>query len=112
MELKLFVFLVGSNSAAFSVKIDSSETIDELKEAILAKKPHDLKDIDADRLTLYKVALDGDDDKKLAHEAAQATRVESKLKPSFEVSDYFSTQPPRGNVSIVATLPHEFALGQ
>jgi hypothetical protein len=40
----------------FSVKIDPNETIDELKNHIKRKNPHDLKDVDAARLVLWKVS--------------------------------------------------------
>jgi hypothetical protein len=48
---KLYAYVVG-HGAAFSVPLDDVEDINDMKKAILKEKPNDLKDIDADRLTL------------------------------------------------------------
>jgi hypothetical protein len=55
--------VIGLGSSSFSVRIQSSETVYDLKKTIVKEKSHDLASIDADRLTLYKVELDTPDDK-------------------------------------------------
>ena len=49
----LTCFLIGSDGT-FQVKIDRTELVGNLKDAIKEKKPVALKDVDADQLTLYK----------------------------------------------------------
>ena len=39
------------------MSIDNDQTINDLKDAIKLKKVNDLKDIDADKLILYKVLM-------------------------------------------------------
>ena len=51
-ELKLFVFIIGFNTL-FSVNIQSSETVYDLKKSIRIENLNDLKGVDAARLTLY-----------------------------------------------------------
>ncbi|GMF30704.1 unnamed protein product [Phytophthora lilii] len=50
--------LVG-NAGVFGVKIDDSAQVWELKKAIKAEKPNDLKDIDADKLQLCLAKTEG-----------------------------------------------------
>ncbi|EGZ27014.1 hypothetical protein PHYSODRAFT_553734 [Phytophthora sojae] len=55
---KLFCAIVGVAGSAFSVRVDESDTVDDLKDAIKAKKPNDFKDIDADKLQLFLAKKD------------------------------------------------------
>nr|ALV13261.1 CRN112c [Phytophthora sojae] len=58
--VKLYCAVVGVAGSAFSVRVDESDTVDDLKKSIKAKKPNDLKDIDADKLELYVAKRDGE----------------------------------------------------
>ncbi|KAG0302864.1 hypothetical protein BGZ97_002144, partial [Linnemannia gamsii] len=49
-------------SNAFPVEIESTKTIGSLKELFKAKKTNDFQDVDADRLTLWRVSIPDDDD--------------------------------------------------
>ncbi|KAG0351335.1 hypothetical protein BGX24_007882, partial [Mortierella sp. AD032] len=67
--LTLFCLVDGeATSNAFSVKVPSSDTVDDLKELIKVKKAIAFSDIDADQLTLWRVSIpvvddnDNDDD--------------------------------------------------
>jgi Crinkler effector protein N-terminal domain len=57
--VKLFCALVGVRGSAFSVTIDASEFVGDLKDAIKLKKENDLKAVDADKLQLF-LARKGD----------------------------------------------------
>ncbi|GMF34897.1 unnamed protein product [Phytophthora lilii] len=50
--VKLFCAIVGVAGSAFSARVNKSDTVDDLKKAIKAEKPNDLKDVDADKLQL------------------------------------------------------------
>ncbi|KAL7688294.1 hypothetical protein Plhal304r1_c019g0066911 [Plasmopara halstedii] len=50
--IKLFCAIVDTPGAAFSVRVDESDTVDDLKDAIKAKKPNKIK-CDADELRLF-----------------------------------------------------------
>ena len=58
IKLKIFCLLLPDPSRRlFSVSIDNDQTINDLKDAIKLKKVNDLKDIDVDKLILYKVLM-------------------------------------------------------
>ncbi|POM70106.1 Crinkler (CRN) family protein [Phytophthora palmivora] len=51
--VKLFCAIVGAAGSAFSVRVDESDTVDDLKGKIKEKKPNDLKNVDAKNLQLF-----------------------------------------------------------
>ncbi|KAF4028105.1 hypothetical protein GN244_ATG20237 [Phytophthora infestans] len=57
--VKLFCCIVGVAGSAFSVEVNEGKTVDDLKEAIKAKKTNDFKEVDADKLQLF-LAKKGD----------------------------------------------------
>jgi len=83
-------------------RVKSSETVGELKDAILKEKPDQLRDVDAYELVLYKVSLP--DDKTLEQSAAQALD-EELVVASKKLSELFPIKPPAGTVSIVVKIP-------
>ena len=112
MNLTLFCCLVGSNTP-FSVRISSSLTVDELKEMIKEKKPNDLKEIDADKLSLFKVSIPDEDD--LAQKLEDAVKASKPLRSTKKLSKLFSDEPPEETVHIAVKLPDDaresFAFG-
>ncbi|CAH0476301.1 unnamed protein product [Peronospora belbahrii] len=51
--VKLFCAIVGVEGSVFSVDIDASQSVADLKDAIRAKKPNDFKDVPAHLLQLF-----------------------------------------------------------
>ena len=107
-KLKLYVYVLGLGSSSFSVTLQNSKTVDDLKEAILIKKPDVLQGVDADQLTLFKVALP--DGKTLAQSAPQSLQHELDV-PSCPLYEEFETQPKAKRVSIIVTLHDGFGKG-
>jgi hypothetical protein len=103
-HLNLFVYVIGPGSSSFPVTMERSETVGHLKKAILKEKPNDLKDVDADRLILYKVELP--DDENLEQSAHDATKEELRV-PSRVLSKIFPSNLPEETVSILVGLPKE-----
>ena len=56
MQCKMFCMIISSGST-FPVKIDETKTVDHLKDAI-KKKENELRTVDADTLTLYRVEIE------------------------------------------------------
>ncbi|KAF9412654.1 hypothetical protein BGZ76_005145, partial [Entomortierella beljakovae] len=57
-KVQIFCILDGQNSStAFSIKIAPTDTVDDLKDAIKLKNPNDFRNIDANKLILWKVAI-------------------------------------------------------
>jgi hypothetical protein len=100
-ELCLYVYVIGLSNS-FPVDIKRSQTVGHLKDAILKKNPHDLKDIDARHLDLYKVDILNDDD--LEQMAPQATREKLGV-PYRKLSEIFTTDPAEEVVSILVEIP-------
>ncbi|KAI9508625.1 hypothetical protein F5148DRAFT_1353028 [Russula earlei] len=86
--LKLFVYS-SELGHLLLVKINKSETVYELKEAILQESPNILKDIDAGQLNLYVVDLL--DDEHIAKAAEEATEGQQPLKSSHSLARVFET---------------------
>ncbi|KAI9994096.1 hypothetical protein PInf_016660 [Phytophthora infestans] len=49
----LFCAIVGVARSAISVRVDESDSVDDLKEKIKEEKPNDFKEVDADKLQLF-----------------------------------------------------------
>jgi len=100
-ELCLYVYVIGLGKP-FRVDIQRSKDVYDLMEAILSKKPNALKDIDADELVLYKVALPYAKD--FEGLASQALKVELD-SPLSELSEIFPKKPTAKVVSILVEVP-------
>ncbi|KAG0020936.1 hypothetical protein BGZ81_009130 [Podila clonocystis] len=58
ISLNLYCLVDGeSTSGAFPVKASSTDTVGDLKDLIMARKTNDFSDIDADKLTLWRVSI-------------------------------------------------------
>jgi len=100
-HITLYAYIIGLNSRSFSVTLAKSETVANLAEAILKERPNDLKNVDADRLDLYKVSLP--DDATLKQSACQP--LDQKLDVgSEELSQLFPINPPAETVSIIVDI--------
>jgi hypothetical protein len=100
-KLKLFVCIVGGDQA-FPVLIPSSKSVSELKKAISLEKPNDLKNVDAYRLTLYKVSLLDDD--SLKKNTAEAIKRDTPLKSSWDLSEYWPKSPQKNMVHVLVEV--------
>ncbi|KAH9952846.1 hypothetical protein BC827DRAFT_210693 [Russula dissimulans] len=100
-QLDLFVFIVGLETL-LPVTIEDLKTVGHLKESILEKKKNDLKDVDADRLTLYHVKIPSG--KTLGQLVAQAVDGAEPLMSFTPLSEIFTTNPPAKTISIVVKL--------
>jgi hypothetical protein len=100
--LKLFVYILGLDDCSFTVKIKRSETVDDLKKAILGEA-NDLGNVNsARRLVLYKVDVPDCDD--LERRVPQVPREELRVA-SRKLSNIFETDPPDETVSIIVKRP-------
>ena len=52
---KLFCFILQKSTNTFHIDIAASETVSDLKDAILAKNPNSLRNVESQQLNLYKV---------------------------------------------------------
>ncbi|THU96247.1 hypothetical protein K435DRAFT_839131 [Dendrothele bispora CBS 962.96] len=105
----LFCCLVGNNNP-FPVEFSSELTVARLKEWIKEKNPHDLKEIRASKLDLFKVSLPdkGDLTKKIKNE------IEGKepLRTTMRLSKIFPDGPPEEtSIHIVVKLPDDTVVG-
>ncbi|KAG0250491.1 hypothetical protein BG011_008312 [Mortierella polycephala] len=102
-----FFCLVNGESAskAFSVEISSTDTIDDLKDAIKVKKTPKLDDIAADELTLWSVSIpiiDADKHKTISLDVLNS-KTKEELLPSDELSEVLDNNPPKKTIHIIFT---------
>lgn len=93
------------DSTPFSVDIDPSKTVDQLKKAIETEKTKVLGDVDADELTLWRVFIPLVPLNKrkpiILHEIDSAT----ELDPTDDLSDVFEGKPPKKIIHIIVQRP-------
>ncbi|KAF9308033.1 hypothetical protein BG003_011704 [Podila horticola] len=94
-----------SASNAFSVKVMTTDTIDDLKDAIKVKKTPKFDDIATDELTLWSVSIPVIAAEK--HDAVALHTLHSKeeLLPTDELSDVFKETPPKKTIHIIVQRP-------
>ncbi|KAL4118549.1 hypothetical protein PRIC2_010874 [Phytophthora ramorum] len=96
--VKLVCAIVGVAGSAFSVRVDESDSVGDLKKVIKGEKPNDLKDIDADKLQLFLAKKDGawlkDDDPAAleleegkTHQDIRTVIDGEKIKPTWTIED-------------------------
>ncbi|KAF9307968.1 hypothetical protein BG003_011803, partial [Podila horticola] len=99
---------VEGESTPFPVKIEFTETIGELKKAIKAEKANDFRDVDADKLTLWKVSIQiTDDDDEIAILLNSVTGDKKKLGPATRLSKVFPEELPEKTVHIIVQRPSQ-----
>ncbi|EGZ14586.1 hypothetical protein PHYSODRAFT_508737, partial [Phytophthora sojae] len=95
--VKLFCAIVGVAGSAFSVRVDESDSVDDLKDAIKARKPDTIKG-EADKLQLFLAKKDGawlkDDDPATleleegkTHQDIQTVIDGEKMKATWTIED-------------------------
>ncbi|KAK3817757.1 MAG: hypothetical protein J3Q66DRAFT_190071 [Benniella sp.] len=111
--LDIFCVIEGETTS-FSVEIESTKTVDRLKDAIKAKKSNyfDLMKIDAAQLTLWRVSLPDDDDlptllKSLndKQKLSDFLSDKEKLKATTKLSNIFDAELPEDTIHIIVQLP-------
>ncbi|KAF9300785.1 hypothetical protein BGZ74_007516 [Mortierella antarctica] len=91
-----------ATSNAFSVEIDPSKTVDGLKKLIKSEKTNDFNDIDADKLTLWRVSIPIIDDDKIPILLNKVTSdKKTKLDLAKRLSKVFLEELPEETVHII-----------
>lgn len=112
--LKLFCILFPDEDPKlkklFSVSINDDQTVDDLKDAIKHKKANQLKEIDADQLTLYKVLIENGQLKQVLQdivlESDEAPELEDPSLTLLEVFQPADVKPK--HLHIIVKLPGMF----
>ncbi|KAG0248263.1 hypothetical protein BGZ95_008135, partial [Linnemannia exigua] len=101
-------------SNAFSVKVPSSDTVDDLKEHIKTKKSPVFDDIAADKLTLWSVSIpvvdnddNDDDDEDLPILLDNVLKNDKKRLKAVtqKVTDIFGYGPAENTIHIIIQRP-------
>ncbi|KAG0202027.1 hypothetical protein BGX33_009961 [Mortierella sp. NVP41] len=104
------VFCLQSGEAAshaFSVEIDPTKTVDYLRKLIKAEKTNDFSDIDADKLTLWRVTIpisDDNDDIPILLDNV-INKDKKKLGPATRLSKAFPEDLPDESIHIIVQRP-------
>ncbi|KAF9432465.1 hypothetical protein BGZ76_010776 [Entomortierella beljakovae] len=107
--------ILDGDPSAFEVTLDADDSIAALKKAIKGEKPNDLKEIDADKLILYKVSIpmgdDNDDQNEqpvyLKDHRSNAKKI-GAMKAGTRISVVFGTDPPENTIHVILQRPSAF----
>ncbi|KAG0268150.1 hypothetical protein BGZ95_002588 [Linnemannia exigua] len=106
--LTLFCLVDGeSTSNAFSIEIDSTKTVDGLKDLIKAKQSPDFDDIVAKSLTLWSVSIpDDDDDDEIPIVLGNVNNNDKKkLRATRGLLEVFPDKPPKNTIHVIVQRP-------
>ena len=99
MSSTLLCFIPGGKSV-FSVEIDKTKIVDQLKDAIKEKKKQTLANVEADALILYRVAidptLDNDQQETTLTQLSENWGEHNELINTSYLSAIFDVAPPDG----------------
>ncbi|KAG0349895.1 hypothetical protein BG005_010571 [Podila minutissima] len=106
-RMSLFCLVDGeAMSNAFSIKIPSSDTVDDLKDQIKTKKAPEFDDIAADKLALWRVSIKDDSDDDIPSEL-DSVPEKRRLKVTTKLSKAFETELPEDTIG--PALPRQCA---
>ncbi|KAG0196539.1 hypothetical protein BGX28_010002 [Mortierella sp. GBA30] len=109
MTSLLLICLVNGQplSNAFSVKIEPSSIVDELKDAIKAKQTPAFDDITANELTLWRVLIPiaEDDDDEIPILLDNVNRDKKKLGPATRLAKLFPEDVPEETIHVIVQRP-------
>ncbi|KAG0038732.1 hypothetical protein BGZ82_010971, partial [Podila clonocystis] len=104
--LNLFCLVEGeATSNAFSIKVPSNDTVNDLKGAIKAEKTNDFSDIDADNLILWDVSFLFSHVKRKEHIFLKDLSTARELDPMDIISDVFKDPLIEKSVNIIVQRP-------
>ncbi|KAG0336120.1 hypothetical protein BG000_006920 [Podila horticola] len=104
--LNLFCLVDGeATSNAFSIKVPSTDTVDDLKNLIKTKKANDFSNIDADKLTLWGVLFLFSPSKRKEFIFLKDLPTARELYPMDTISDVFKDPLIEKSVNIIVQRP-------
>ena len=96
---------------AFNVKVNKTEAVSELRDAIKEKKQNDFANVDADKLKLWKVDISLEEENNKFELVNTKINVNIKdelegeeLPPLSKISKHFSSQPADEHIHIAAPV--------
>ncbi|KAG0326402.1 hypothetical protein BG004_002987, partial [Podila humilis] len=107
MLLTLFCLVDGETTYdAFSVEIDTSETVDHLKNVIKSKKINHFSHVNADKLSLWRVSIPIPEDyDEIPILLNDVTGDKKKLGPMTRLSEVFPKEIPEKTIHITVQQP-------
>src|SRR4051794_12986254 len=90
---------------AFEIDISNDKSVSRLKKEIKKQKENDFRNIDADKLTLWKVDISHDDEDAVKQLALKETDVIKKMSPVSRIGKYYHEEPAEGLIHVVIERP-------
>ena len=111
-HMNLFCLVDGeATSTAFSVKIPSNDTVDDLKNLIKTALSPQFDDIAAKDITLWRVDQPVIAANKHNPILLSAIEFPTELDPTDDISDVFEHHPPKKTIHIIVQLPSQSRSG-
>ena len=86
----------------FSVNVSRDQSVYEVKEAIVSKKPHAFEEIDADELVLWRMDVKSQERKNFQESGLHDQVPLDDLK---DIGVYFNGNPLKQHIHIIITVP-------
>ncbi len=114
MPVTLFCLVDGeATSQAFSIDIEQTRTVEQLKKVIKTEIPDTFKDVDAKDLTLWRVSISmtDNDDKPPILLDNFPDKDKMRLGPVMRLSKVFPEDFPEGSINIIVQRPSQSRSG-
>ncbi|KAF7728461.1 hypothetical protein EC973_006014 [Apophysomyces ossiformis] len=104
IDLKIFCLVEGEPiSMAFSVKVSSADTDDDLKKVIKAEKSPRFDDIAADELKLWRVSIPYIPTNRDITVSLDSLDIKEQLDPISVIADVFQESPAKRAIHIMGS---------
>jgi hypothetical protein len=90
---------------AFPVEIESTKTIGDLKELIKTKKTNDFQDVDADKLTIWRVSIPDKDDDETPIKIDNVPESEKKKLRATNKVSVIGAALPESTIHVIVQPP-------
>ncbi|KAG0221957.1 hypothetical protein BGW42_007048, partial [Actinomortierella wolfii] len=97
--------LTDGEANAFSVEIEPTKTVDSLKKLIKEEKANDFHDVDADKLSLWRVSVPVLPKKDRKPIWLANVPKKEELDETDDIADVFTDVPPKKTIHIIVQRP-------
>ena len=104
--LTIFCWILGAPSS-FSVSVSRGQSVYDLKEAIILKKPNAFQKIDADDLVLWRIDVLSRQKKNF-----EESRLHDRqpLDDADDIGVHFNGDPPKQHIHIIIKVPGMYGI--
>ncbi|KAF8977857.1 hypothetical protein BGZ46_007074, partial [Entomortierella lignicola] len=103
-NIKLFC-VIDKDATVFPVEVAVDDSIGGLKKRIKEEKPIDLSDVDADKLSLWKISIPSAPKRIITLDNLEAEDKTELDDSTADISELFDQDPPKNTIHIIIERP-------